>query len=269
MNDTDCRLAIGFATNAEKANANQIRDALVRRTMESGLDARILSDYRRPEDLRGLSFLAVIGGDGTILRWAGAAAREDVPILGVHLGRIGFLSEIVHEAFPEALTALRAREYALDERMMLSCAVGGDAPVHCLNDVLLFKQSFSGTAEVYAEIDGIPVGRVVCDGMIAATPTGSTAYSLSAGGPVVAPGLDAIALTPVCSHTLHVRPIVAGPESLITLWVSGRGMISCDGGRIREVSGEERIRIQKSERRTTFVRFTQGNLFALIQQKLS
>ncbi len=125
----------------------------------------------------------MIGGDGSLLRFASVAAEHGVPILGVNLGRIGFLSEIAADEFTGALQKVRRGEYRLEERMMLCCSVNDCKCANCLNDVLVFKQSFSGTIQVDLICDEKDVGTVFCDGIIVSTPTGSTAYNLSAGGP--------------------------------------------------------------------------------------
>ncbi len=269
MNDKQRRLSIGFAINPEKASAIPIRDTLIRLTRAREIECRLIDGAISAAALNGLTFLIVIGGDGTVLRHAVAASAAHVPLLGVNVGRIGFLSELANDAFDDMLDALSLGRYTLEERMMLTCSVNGGEPVECLNDILVFKHSFSGTAEVWVEIDGASVGRVVCDGMLAATPTGSTAYSLSAGGPVVAPGLDAILITPVCSHTLHVRPIVAPASAEIVFSVVGKGMVAADGVKTRDVDTDDRIVVKKSDRTTSFVRLEKRNLFDLIQRKLS
>ena len=216
-----------------------------------------------------LDLLVVAGGDGTVLRYADCASSREIPVLGVHFGRVGFLSEILFDSFEEALDRLMTGRFGIEERMMLRCTINNDLTVHCLNDILVFKHSFSGTVQIDVTIDGKPVGTVFCDGILAATPTGSTAYSLSAGGPVVAPGLDAILVTSVCSHTLHMRPIVASADSTIEFKVAQNGFVASDGIKVREVQNEDVIRVRRSERKTRFIRFGDTNLFGLIHEKLS
>ena len=260
---------MGFASNPNKANANAVCRQLIETAAAFGVRCSPFENYRDENAFRDLDFLVVIGGDGTILRYARPASAFGIPLLGVHLGRIGFLSEIEKDGFANALDALNSGSYRLEEHMMLSCKVGDQAPVDCLNDVLIFKPSFSGTVEIAFTLDGKPAGRLVCDGILAATPTGSTAYSLSAGGPVVAPGLDAIVVTPVCPHSLHVRPIVAGGESVVCFTAHGPGHVAADGDRLSKVSEGDIVTVRRSERKTTFVRFNERNLFELIERKLS
>jgi NAD+ kinase len=263
-------MQIGFAVNPMKQGAIAIRDELVVLSTQRGIHCTLIADATAL--LSGgaeLDALVVVGGDGSLLRYADAASRLGVPLLGINLGRIGFLSELARSTFPAALDRLLAGEYTIERRMMLRCSINDGEPFHCLNDVLVFKSSFSGVAEIAIEINGISVGTVFCDGVIAATPTGSTAYTLSAGGPILADGLNAIAVTPVCPHTLHFRPVVTAADADVHFSVSGSGVVSADGSRIREVCSGDSIRITGASRTCSFIRFEKSDLFRLIREKLS
>ncbi len=263
-------MRIGFAGNLEKQGIAEYRAELMKQAELAGHACKAYSNggeiklaEKAPE------LLVVVGGDGSLLRFAAVAAERDIPILGVNLGRIGFLSEIAAEEFGNALERILSGDYRVEERMMLRCCVDGCECANCLNDVLVFKQSFSGTIQVGLSCDGKDVGTVFCDGIIASTPTGSTAYNLSAGGPVVTQNLEAIAVTPVCSHTLHVRPIVSSADSVWSFHVSGTGFVAGDGIRLRKVNPDDAIVVTKSERRVKFIRFGEQNVFELIHRKLS
>ena len=171
--------------------------------------------------------------------------------------------------FPAALERLRAGDYLIERRMMLRCSLNGGEPFYCLNDVLVSRESLSGVAQIAIDIDGTPVGTVFCDGVIAATPTGSTAYTLSAGGPILASGLDAIAVTPVCPHTLHFRPIVTAPGAQIRFCAADSGVILADGTRVSEVRRGDVLLVTGAERTCSFLRFEKSDLFRLIREKLS
>lgn len=261
---------IGFAGNPEKDEIIEQRNALMRTASAGGLDTVSyetqgeIDRETNPPDV-----LVVVGGDGSLLRFVRPASERHIPILGVNLGRIGFLSEIATSEFGSAMRKLVAGNYHIEERMMLSCRIGDGKPVACLNDVLVFKDSFSGVVQIEVDVDGQPIGTVFGDGMIAATPTGSTGYSLSAGGPVVTPGFDSIVVTPVCAHTLHIRPIVSGPEAKWTFSVVGRGFVATDGMKLRSVKTGEQIIVTRAEQRALFVRFSEKNIFDLIKRKLS
>lgn len=263
-------MQIGFAANPLKEGAFAVRDRLMQLAGARGLgcvsveEAGMLLSLDAAPDA-----LVVVGGDGSLLRYADAASARKIPLLGVNLGRVGFLSEVTQEAFETALTRLLDGDYTIERRMMLRCTINDEPPLHCLNDVLVFKRSFSGTAEIGIAIDGAQVGNVFCDGAIAATPTGSTAYSLSAGGPILADGLDAIAVTTVCPHTLYIRPIVTAADAQIRFSVAGSGVVSIDGARICEVQSGDAICVTGAERRCLFIRFGHNDLYSLIRKKLS
>lgn len=263
-------MKIGFAGNLEKEGIADLRECLIRHAEKRGAVCVALCSA---EDVRAMpdspDLLVVIGGDGTLLRFAAAAAERGVPILGVNLGRIGFLSEITAEQFPEALARIQAGEGTVEERMMLECRINGEEYPSCLNDVMISKKSFSGTIQVDLYCDEKSVGSVFSDGIIASTPTGSTAYNLSAGGPVVTQNLDAIVVTPVCSHTLHIRPVVSAPDSVWTFHVNGEGFVAGDGIKLRRVDPNDKITVTRSTKKTKFIRFSEQNVFDLISRKLT
>jgi len=263
-------MKIGFAGNPEKEGIAELRDRLMRDAEVQGAQCRAMNCA---EDVRTASekpdLLVVIGGDGTLLRFSAAAAERSIPILGVNLGRIGFLSEITAEKFPAALQRVVAGEGFIEERMMLECRINGEEYPSCLNDVMISKRSFSGTIQVDLFCNGQSVGTVFSDGIIVSTPTGSTAYNLSAGGPVVTQSLDSIIVTPVCSHTLHIRPVVSAPDSVWTFHVNGEGFVAGDGIKLRQVDPDDQITVTRSKRKVRFVRFTEQNVFELISRKLT
>ncbi len=263
-------MKIGFAGNLEKEGIAEFRVRLMEQASSLGeesvaLDSvtDLISEQPAPD------LLVVIGGDGTLLRFASAAAQRDIPILGVNLGRIGFLSEIALDEFSEAIAKVQRGEYRVEERMTLLCSINGTPFASCLNDVLISKQSFSGTIQVDMFCDGQSVGSVFSDGIIASTPTGSTAYNLSAGGPVVTQNLDSIIVTTICSHTLHIRPIVSAPDAMWTFHVNGEGFVSGDGVKLSRVNPNDCISVTRSNRRVRFIRFREQNVFELIRQKLT
>ncbi len=256
-----------FSYHSGNEDARRLAGELSSLSEKAGFFPFLQSDpsarFDRPVDL-----IAVVGGDGTIIRYAKAAVFQDVPLLGIHQGRIGFLSETDRASFPDALHSLERGEYELEERMMLSCSINGGPETLCINDVIVSKPSFSGTVEIHLEIDGAPAGHLFGDGIIAASPTGATAYSLSAGGPVIAPGLDAIVVTPVCSHTLSFKPIVCSPGSRIVLRVGRTGHVAADGDPIRIIGGDDYITVKAYDRKVRFLRFGSTNLFSRIREKL-
>lgn len=210
-----------------------------------------------------------LGGDGTILRAASLAVSLDVPVLGVNFGRVGFMSGASAGEVPAALAKLEAGDYLVDERMLLSCAVNGKEPHDCINDAILYKKRFSGVADIHVEIDGVDAGSLFCDGLIVSTPNGATGYSISAGGPVVAPGLDVAIITPICPHTLCFRPIVARADASLRLSMRSDGYLAVDGIYTQDISEKDIITLTRSKRTVKFIQFDPQNIYELIRTKLS
>jgi len=180
----------------------------------------------------------VLGGDGTFLRAAELARNVDIPVLGVNLGRIGFLAEAEADDIDNVLDRVIARNYRVVTRMTLDVVVRVDGQVvdrgWALNEASLEKGPRLGVLGVVVEIDGRPVSSFGCDGVLVSTPTGSTAYAFSAGGPVVWPELEAILVVPNNAHALFARPMVTSPASTIAIEIEGNGhdaLVFCDGRR--------------------------------------
>lgn len=269
-------MTFGFFTNPQKQSAVDGLLAGLSTALSLGytccVDAPLLplihnslptTDQKTPD------FILAFGGDGTILRAASKASELKVPILGINLGRVGFLSEITPEQFETAITRLARSEYSLDQRMMFACRVNGGTPHYCLNETLLYKRAFSGIVDISMEINGMQAGSVRCDGIIVSTTTGSTGYSISAGGPVISPGLDVAIITPICPHTLSFRPIIASADAKMRFSMNSEGYISLDGIYTAEISRDDEIVVYRSERHVSFVKFEERNIYSLIRSKLS
>lgn len=196
-------------------------------------------DEAEHTDAEGCELVVVLGGDGTILRATEAAYKHDVPLLGVNLGHVGFLAEAEPEALPDIVNAIRNRDYTVEERTMLDVRVEfPDGTVHnnwAVNEVVVNKASAAGQIDAAIAVDGREMLSFGADGVLIATPTGSTAYSFSAGGPIVWPDVKAMLLTPIAAHALFSRPLVISPKSTISLAVGTRDGehldIACDGRR--------------------------------------
>lgn len=255
--------SFGLFTNSDSVPAHTVRDRVA-----DFLSSRGCISFDEASTEHSADCIIAIGGDGTILRGAAAAAVEGCPILGINLGRIGFLSEVDMDGAEAAIDAVLAGHYDVEHRLMLKCRVNGRGEFHCLNDFLVYKRSFSGVAQMEILVDGMSTGGVFCDGITVSTPTGSTGYSISAGGPVVAPGIDAATITPICSHTLHIRPIVASADSHVELRLFSEGFLAADGMQICRLDCGDLVSITRSEREARFIRFGPSNLFELIREKL-
>ncbi len=200
----------------------------------------------------GCELVLVLGGDGTFLRAAELARNHEIPVLGVNLGRIGFLAEAEAEAIDSVLEHVVARDYRVEQRMTLDVQVRVDGEVvgqgWALNEASLEKGSRLGVLGVVVEIDGRPVSAFGCDGVLVSSPTGSTAYAFSAGGPVVWPALEAIIVVPNNAHALFARPMVTNPNSMIAIEIeadSHDALVFCDGRREMRVPAGGRLEVTK------------------------
>lgn len=232
-------------------------------------DCGVLSIDTIPE----CDLLFVLGGDGTILSALDYAIPYDIPILGVDLGRLGFLAEIEPPELEEDLDRLFSGDYRFEDRMMMTVE-GQEDTLFALNEIVVSRNNaLTGILSVETEANGTLIDRISGDGLIVASATGSTAYSLSAGGPIVAPGLECFVLTPICSHTMNARPVVASADEKITLRVIDKPDEACavfDGRRTFHFSRENpEITLIRSAQKARFIRMHERNYFALLRSKLS
>lgn len=218
----------------------------------------------------GLDVLLSIGGDGTILAGAKRAGILGIPVLGVNLGRLGFLTEVEPDAVEDAVSRIVVGAYRVEQRLMLEAEAGGQR-FHALNEILL-EGAQRGRLMWYEQIidDGVP-DRIACDGLMVSSPTGSTAYSLSCGGPILAPELDAMIVSTVCAHTLRARPLVIGPLAVVSIR-SGDGAhstIYADGQPVASVDPGNSITVQRAPFHLKMIRFSRGDFYNLVRTKLS
>ncbi|MDQ1085190.1 MULTISPECIES: NAD kinase [Microbacterium] len=199
----------------------------------------------------------VLGGDGTILRAAEMVRGSTAPILGINMGHVGFLAEIERDDMDDAVRRVIARDYTVEERLALAVKVqdADDRVIYetwALNEATVEKASRERMLEVVMAVDGRPLSSFGCDGVVIATPTGSTAYNFSAGGPVVWPTVEAIAVVPLSAHALFARPLVVGPDASVAVEVlertSGSGILWCDGRRSHELPPGARVVVRRSSR---------------------
>jgi NAD+ kinase len=211
------------------------------------------ADPHDPTD--GAELVVVLGGDGTILRGAEHSRGTGVPLLGVNLGHVGFLAEAEREEVPATVDHIVNRAYEVEERMTLAVTVRqeGERPYPCwaLNEVSVEKAARERMLEVAVEVDGKPLSAFGCDGVVVSTPTGSTAYAFSLGGPVIWPDVEAILMVPNAAHALFARPIVVSPTSRLAVEVipeaEGHGIMWCDGRRQLELRPGARIEVTRSD----------------------
>jgi len=224
-----------------------------------------------------LDYLITLGGDGTLLRGARVLNGADTPILGVNLGRVGFLTTVSADMLEFALDSLARKAYVTEARLMLQPSIvskGGKArpePI-VLNDVVVHKGGVARVVRLKVSVDGDEVAQYSADGIIVSTPTGSTAYSMSAGGPIVVPGVDAIVVTAICPHTLAVRPLVLPAQALVSVqpippWTDDV-LVSFDGQVGTTVQPGERLDVRRAERPVLLVRLGPESYFKRLRKKL-
>lgn len=205
---------------------------------------------------RDCELTVVLGGDGSILRAVELTHDSGTPVLGVNLGHVGFLAEAEPEEVEATLEAVVSGDYAVEDRLILDVEVFRDGESHyrtfALNEASVEKAARERMIEVVVEIDGRPLSRWGCDGVVCATPTGSTAYNFSAGGPIVWPQVEALCLVPLSAHALFARPMVVAPTSCIAIEVQARaegaGVLWCDGRRTVDLPPGARIEVRRGPR---------------------
>lgn len=219
-----------------------------------------------------IDVLISLGGDGTLLRGAQYAMKWDAALLGINLGRVGFLTEVEPQEIENALTALISGEYTTETRPVLSIRVG-DAHWHGINDVVLSRGSSARLTTINAWVDGELSGRYVADGIVVATPTGSTGYSLSAGGPIVSPNVECMVITPICAHTLQHRPTVVHGGAQIMLELLPEDVqtasLQVDGQSRMELTSGMRAEICMDAQRIRLIRIKPLHYFQLVRDKLT
>jgi NAD+ kinase len=273
---TDKRSVL-VVTHTGRAGAVRSAQLVISRLTDAGIAVRVLDS--EAEDLKcagvdvmpvsaaaaeGAEMVIVLGGDGTLLRAADLARISATPLLGVNLGHVGFLAEAEREDLAATVDKVASCRYDVEERMTIDVVVRQNgAVIHsgwALNEASVEKASRQRMLEVVAEIDGRPLSRWGCDGVVCATPTGSTAYAFSAGGPVVWPEVEALLVVPISAHALFARPLVVSPHSLVALELlpeTSGGVLWCDGRRQVEVPAGARVEVRRGEKPVRLARLHQ------------
>jgi NAD+ kinase len=229
---------------------------------------------RMDRELPTADAVVCFGGDGTILHMAKAATRAGIPILGVNIGTMGFMAELEGSELSQ-LSRLATDDFTLDSRMMLDVTVqrGRDILFHdiCLNDVVVTKGAIARIVHLAVECDGIQAMECDGDGIIVSTPTGSTAYNLSAGGPIVEPDAHSILINPICAHDMVSRAIVASDRRVITVEMTHNArrnaFLSVDGGKAFKLNLGDKVVIRKSELQTKLVRLKERSFYDVVNAK--
>ncbi|WP_144127236.1 NAD kinase [Catellatospora sichuanensis] len=244
------RVALLVTHTGRKDSTDHAR-TVARDLIAAGFSVRVVAEEAEDLDLSGVTPISgacaaqgaeivfALGGDGTLLRAAELARPEGAPLLGINLGKVGFLAEAEIADLDTAVRDVVAREYSVEERLTIdvTAELAGEviAESWALNEVSVEKGSRERMLELLVDVDGRPLSRYGCDGVVCATPTGSTAYAFSAGGPVVWPRVEALLLVPISAHALFSRPLVTAPDSTIQITIdpyTEHALMSCDGRRV-------------------------------------
>ena len=227
------------------------------------------------EKLACLDCGVVLGRDGALLSLARRLYPQEIPIFGINLGHLGFLTEVEDKELELAVKQLRTGQFTVEDRIMVSAEVTrGQTRRACLvglNDIVLTKGLSTRMVRIELLIDGFFTGLLVADGLIISTPTGSTAYSLSAGGPIVAPQLSALVLTPICAHSLFNRPLVVGSNSEIEIKFPApphEVLLTADGQESFVLEAEDGIKIYTAPYKTKFIRFKEKSFYHILREKV-
>jgi NAD+ kinase len=253
-------------TETKKIATNQAA-----KTMEKVLE--LGSDCKEAE----LELAVVLGGDGTILKAAEIVRESQTPLLGINLGHVGFLAESEKNEIGSTIERVANRDYLVKERLTLDVSVLLEGKevyrTWALNEAAVEKSAREKILEVVVEIDSRPLSSFGCDGIVMSTPTGSTAYAFSAGGPVVWPSVEALLLVPLSAHALFARPLVINPSSLLAVEVlqrsPGQGVLWCDGRRSTDLPAGARVEVRKSSKSVKLARLNQGPFTNRLVKKFS
>ena len=270
---------IFFCVNVTKTGSDGVLRKATEIAARSGYQCKVYEDASCmfadciEEDEDEPACIVTIGGDGTTLRAVSHAVNQGIeiitPILGINLGKIGFFSETSIEGFEETLKQFSEGDYTIETDRMLKASFKDGREFFALNDFLAYKSGFSSVSHIELGVDGADVGMIHGDGIIVSSRLGSTGYSISAGGPVVAPNLDVILVTPVCPHSLTVRPIAAAFDSVIEINAQSDCVMYADGISTVQVPAGTGFTVSGCNKQVGFIRTKKRNVFRLIRERLN
>lgn len=279
-------LLTNYLKDEELFYTQMIADYITKKGAECWLPDRIVADGDEEEahyNLRDMpddiDCVLALGGDGTLLKAAREMFEKRIPVLGINLGTLGFLTSAERGELPECLDSLFDDSYTIEERMMLKGTVyhgGKETMVNvALNDIIVTRAGFSRLVEVKIYVNGELLSIYGADGVIISTPTGSTGYSLSAGGPIVFPATDVMIITPICPHSLQARSIVVSGNDKIVIEIGKRrktqkeeAMVTFDGRIAEELKTGDRIEVYKAQERTQLIRLKGKSFYQTLQNKI-
>lgn len=258
---------------------SQERASILEHAKENGSfeSAKQILELGKDVSEMDLELAVVLGGDGTILKAAELVRESQTPLLGINLGHVGFLAESEKNQISSTIARVVEKDYLVKERLTLDVSVMLEGKevyrTWALNEATVEKSARERMLEVVVEVDGRPLSSFGCDGIVMSTPTGSTAYAFSAGGPVVWPSVDALLMVPLSAHALFARPLVISPNSLLAVEVlhrsAGAGVLWCDGRRSTELPAGARVEVRKSDKPVRLARLRQGPFTDRLVKKFS
>ncbi len=281
-------MVIAIKPNLTRENAFHVTENVIKELKKLGASIYLCDEFKDnlstlcvdflPEDelYEKCDVMIAIGGDGTIIHSAYKCARNGKLILGINAGRLAFMAGLEEHEL-HLLKSLIEGKYEIDSRMMLRADLYGDnkllSTTYCINDVVIARGTALKMCDMSVMCDGRKVNDYYADGIIVSTPTGSTAYALSAGGPVIDPSIESISLTPICTHTLFSRSMIFKPDSVIEVSVknpqTGEPLLSCDGGEAIVLSENNKVIIKKAEFSAKFIRIKTDTFIDVLSQKLA
>jgi len=266
---------INIICNTSRKNSEKIADILTKLLEQNG------HNYTR-QDIpcdnicfdKNATFAITIGGDGTFLSTARYYAKYDVPVLGTNFGRLGFLAQIEQNKLRYGLEEIINGNFVIQKRIMLEAQKNSNKKLSALNDIVIKGGAISRTSRLYLSINGQEVCDYLADGIIVSTPTGSTAYNLSANGPIISPTIDAITITPICPHTLSIRPLVIQGNEKIEIKTDKNNdiiYVTADGHESSTLDKNENIMIKKSKKTAKLVllKSDSNNFYSVLREKLN
>ena len=276
-------MKLGIYTNLAKDQYLNHTKKFVQLLQSEGVDFSVfenLTDKLNISDsfdysFKGISHMLIFGGDGTLLSMAKRAAVLDIPVLGINLGSLGFLTEVENDEFLTCIKNLKNNDFNIECRSMVETTIKGKTYV-ALNEIVVSRENTLYSANKVVRLEAYSneqlIDRFVADGIIVSTPTGSTAYSLSCGGPVLSPSLNAVIITPISAHSLHSRSVVLSNEETVTIKTTeqrSKIVVSIDGETLEQMSGKISIDIVRSKYCAKFIRMQKVNFYKKLLNKLN
>lgn len=263
---------LAFVINGSKSGSGELVDSLAKIAKDRGIESRSITGFPVPEgSMDGVDACCVVGGDGTFLSAASEATRCQIPVIGVNRGTLGFLTTYTAEEVESLFPSILSGEFKVQGRTLLECSAQDSHSDLALNDVVIKAADSSQIIHINVFADDEFVTTYVCDGLIFATPTGSTAYTLSAGGPLMHPATEAISLTPICPHTLSNRSIIFPSDKKLRVENAKPGqrlLVALDGQRNLNILEGSSLRVSVSEQRLQIAQKLDYSHFNVVRHKL-